>query len=225
VINEVVIMPIFDKYDNAVTQISLKLGRIGIIRMTFDAARSVAPNAILLLNDFDVSAAYECLIDGVLEAGIKIDALGIQSHMHQGWWGVEKTQDVLKRFGKYNLPMHFTETTLVSGKIMPPEIVDLNDYKVDEWPTTPQGEERQANEVSQHYKMLVAHPQVEAITWWGLEDGGWLKAPSGLLRIDQSPKPAYHALHDLVKRDWWLPPTKMMSDSAGRIQLSGFRGR
>lgn len=35
VINEVVIMPIFDKYDNAITRISKDLGRVGIIREVF----------------------------------------------------------------------------------------------------------------------------------------------------------------------------------------------
>ena len=32
---------------------------------------------------------------------------------------------------------------------MPPEIVDLNDYQVTDWPTTPEGEERQAREWKQ----------------------------------------------------------------------------
>jgi endo-1,4-beta-xylanase len=225
VINEVVIMPIFDKYDNGITRMAKRLGRIGIIRATFDAARSANPKAMLLLNDFDVSAAYECLIEGCLEAGIKIDALGIQSHMHQGYWGVEKTQRVLDRYARYGLPIHFTENTLVSGKIMPSEIVDLNDYKVDEWPTTPDGEARQAEEVVTHYKTLMAHPQVKAITWWGLQDGGWLKAPSGLLRIDRSRKPAYDALEKLVKGEWWLPPTKMMTDEKGQVRVEGFAGK
>jgi len=224
VINEVVIMPIFDKYDNGITRMAKCLGRIGIIRATFDAARSANPRAMLLLNDFDVSAAYECLIEGCLEAGIKIDALGIQSHMHQGYWGIEKTQNVLERYAKYNLPIHFTENTLVSGKIMPPEIVDLNDYQVPEWPTTPEGEARQAEEVVTHYKTLMAHPQVKAITWWGLQDGGWLKAPSGLLRIDHSRKPAYDALANLVKGEWWLPPTKMTTDKKGQLRMEGFAG-
>jgi endo-1,4-beta-xylanase len=225
VINEVVIMPIFDKYDNAMTRICRDdLGRIGIIRMVFDAARKANPKAMLLLNDFDMSAAYECLIEGVLEAGIKIDALGLQSHMHQGWWGIEKTQNVLERFARYKLPIHFTESTLVSGKIMPPEIVDLNDYKVDEWPSTPEGEERQMHETVQHYKTLMAHPQVKAITWWGLNDGGWLKAPSGLIRKDQSAKPAYDALSNLIKRDWWLPPTKISTDEKGQFHFHGFLG-
>ena len=224
VINEVVIMPIFDKYDNGISRMARRLGRIGIIRATLDAARSANPRAMLLLNDFDVSAAYECLIEGCLEAGIKIDALGIQSHMHQGYWGVEKTRRVLERFARYKLPIHFTENTLVSGKIMPPEIVDLNDYQVEEWPTTPEGEARQAEEVVMHYKTLMAHPQVKAITWWGLQDGGWLKAPSGLLRIDRSRKPAFDALLNLVKGEWWLPPTKMMTDKNGQMRVEGFAG-
>jgi GH35 family endo-1,4-beta-xylanase len=226
VINEVVIMPIFDKYDNAITRICRDtLGRIGIVRETFAAARAANPSSILLLNDFDMSAAFECLIEGCLEAGIKIDAIGLQSHMHQGWWGVEKTQDVLKRFARYGLPLHMTETTLVSGTIMPPEIVDLNDYKVDKWPSTPEGEARQAEEAVMHYKLLLAHPQIEAITWWGLNDGGWLKAPSGLLREDESAKPAYDALANLVKRDWWLPPTKLKTDPAGQLKFTGFLGQ
>jgi len=225
VINEVVIMPIFDKYDNGITRICRELGRIGIIRMTFDAARAANPGAILLLNDFDLSAAFECLIEGCLEAGIRIDGLGLQSHMHQGYWGVEKTLGILERYARYKLPIHFTESTLVSGKIMPPEIVDLNDYKVDHWPTTPEGEARQAEEVVQHYKTLFAHPSVEAVTWWGLEDGGWLKAPSGLVRADHSAKPAYDALLNLVKGQWWLPPTKIITDARGQLQFTGYLGQ
>ena len=178
VINEVVIMPVFDRGENGITRMAQRLGRVGIVAATFEAARETSPGATLLLNDFDMSADYERLIEGCLEAGIRIDALGLQSHMHQGWWGVEKTLDVLDRFSRFGLPLHFTETTLVSGHLMPPEIVDLNDYQVSDWPTTPDGEARQADEVEAHYSTLLAHPAVEAITWWGFPDGGWLNAPS-----------------------------------------------
>ena len=67
-----------------------------------------------------------------MEVGIRIDAIGIQSYMHQGYWGVAKTLKVLDQFARFNLPIRFTETTLVSGQLMPPEIVDLNDYQVSE---------------------------------------------------------------------------------------------
>ena len=156
VINEAVIMPMFDKYDNGITRICKELGRIKTIRTMFNAARKTNPGAILLLNDFDVSSAFDILVEGCLEAGIKIDVIGIQSHMHQGYWGVEKTEWVLANFERFGLPIHFTETTIVSGDIMPAHIVDLNDFQVNEWPSTPEGEARQAEEIVTHYKTLLA---------------------------------------------------------------------
>jgi len=224
VINEAVIMPVFDKYDNGITRICKEIGRIKTIKTMFETARETNPNATLLINDFDVSSAYDILVEGCLEAGIKFDVIGIQSHMHQGWWGVEKTLKVLENFERFNLPIHFTETTLVSGHLMPPEIVDLNDYQVTEWPSTPEGEERQAEQTIQHYKTLFAHPLVEGITWWDSSDGGWLNAPAGLIRKDGSVKPAYQELMKLIKGEWWIPPTQFITDENGQIQLHGFLG-
>ncbi len=224
VLNEAVIMPVFDKYDNGITRLCKAIGRIELIRRVFEAARTANPKATLLLNDFDVSSAYDILVEGCLEAGIQIDVIGIQSHMHQGYWGVEKTQWVLANFERFNLPIHFTENTIVSGQIMPPEIVDLNDYQVDEWPSTPEGEIRQAEEVALHYKTLFAHPMVQAITWWDFSDGGWLKAPAGLLRQDFTRKPSYDALEQLIKGEWWVPPTRLTTDAHGRITFSGCLG-
>lgn len=223
-INEVVIMPIFDKYDNGITRICKELGRIRTVKEVFGAAKSANPGATLLINDFNTSTSYEILVEGCLEAGIPIDAIGIQSHMHQGYWGVEKTLEVLDRFSHFNLPIHFTENSLVSGHIMPPEIEDLNDYQIGSWPTTPEGEERQAREVVSHYKTLFAHPLVESITWWNFIDGGWLDAPSGLVRKDISSKPAYEELKKLIKHDWWTAPTKAATDENGTVKFEGFLG-
>jgi len=223
-INEAVIMPVFDKDDNGITRLCRDIGRIATVRLAFDEARATNPRATLLLNDFDMSTAYECLIEGVLEAGIEIDVLGLQSHMHQGYWGEEKTLAVLERFSRYGLPIHFTETTLLSGHLMPPEIEDLNDYRIPDWPSTPEGEGRQADEVVRHYRTLASHPAVQAVTYWGLSDGGWLGAPGGFVRADGTPKPSYDALHGLVKGDWWLAPTTMRTDDAGRVRVRGWFG-
>ncbi|HAE60043.1 MAG TPA: 1,4-beta-xylanase [Anaerolineae bacterium] len=224
VVNEAVIMPIFDKYDNGVTRLCKQMGRIGLIRTMFETTRAANPKATLILNDFDISPAYDLLVEECLAAGIQIDVIGIQSHMHQGYWGVEKTLEVLSRFERFNLPIQFSENTIVSGRIMPPEIVDLNDYQVDEWPSTPEGEQRQAQEVVTHYKTLLSRPLVNGITWWDLTDGGWLHAPAGLLRRDQSPKPAYNELLKLVKGEWWLAPTQFTTNAAGQLTMSGFPG-
>lgn len=223
-INEVVIMPVFNKYDNGITRICKELGRIRLVREVFHAAKQANPDAVLLINDFETSESYEILIEGCLEAGVPIDIIGIQSHMHQGYWGVEKTLEVLERFSRFKLPIHFTETNLVSGHLMPPEIVDLNDYVVDSWPTTPEGEERQAREMVLHYKTLFAHPSVEAITYWDFVDGGWLGAPAGFLRRDGSAKPAYEEIYKLIRKEWWTAEKTYLTDENGTVNVSGFLG-
>lgn len=224
VVNEAVIMPIFDKYDNGITRLCKEMGRIGLIRAMFEAARAANPKAKFILNDFDISPAYDLLVEECLAAGIQIDVIGIQSHMHQGYWGVEKTLAVLERFERFNLPIQFSENTIVSGQMMPPEIIDLNDYQVEHWPSTPEGEERQAQEVVTHYKTLFSRPLVDGITWWDLSDGCWLNAPAGLLHEDHSPKPAYEALLKLIKGEWWLAPTRFVSDERGQVRFDGFLG-
>jgi len=223
VINEVVIMPIFDKYDNAITRVCKELGRVSMVREVFGAAVGANPRGMFLLNDFDTSTRYEILIDGCLQAGIPIDVIGIQSHQHQGYWGKDKTLEVLERFSHFGLPVHFTENTIISGDIMPPHIVDLNDWQVEEWPSTPEGEERQAREISEMYETLFSDPSVGAITSWGLTDGGWLKAPVGMLREDNSIKPAYTALMEKIKGDWWTKET-VVTNAKGEAEVCGFRG-
>ncbi len=229
VVNEAVMMPVFenepDGVPNVISRIARAKGRIPLIREAFAAAREADPSATLLLNDFDLSSAYECLIEGLLENGVRIDAIGLQTHMHQGYWGEEAILAMVDRFARYGLPLHLTENTLVSGEPMPAHIVDLNDYQPDSWPSTPEGEARQADELVRHYRSLVAHPAVQSITYWGITDAGaWLGAPAGLLRADGSRKSAYDALRELVRGEWWLSPTRLRTDAEGRIRVSGFLG-
>ncbi len=224
VINEVVIMPIFDKYDNAITRICKEKGRVGLIKEVFERAHADNPDAVLLLNDFNTSINYEILIDGCLNAGVPISAIGIQSHQHQGYWGAEKLYEVLERFSHFGLPLHFTENTLISGQIVPAHIEDLNDYQVSEWPTTPEGEERQVKEVEEMYRILFSHPRVQAITTWDFRDGAWLGAPSGFLRKDGSVKPAYEMLRKLIHEEWKTDMT-LTTDENGVATADAFRGR
>jgi GH35 family endo-1,4-beta-xylanase len=206
------------------TRVARRIGRVGVVTATFEAARAADPGARLLLNDFDLSPAYEELIEACLDAGAPIDAIGLQTHMHQGWWGIDRTLEVIERFARFGLPLRFTETTIVSGDLMPSEIVDLNDHQVDDWPTTPEGEARQADEVEAHYRTLFGHPAVDAVVWWDFVDGAWLNAPSGLVRADGSPKPAWDRLRDLIMGDWWTPPTDLVSDADGRVRWRGTLG-
>ena len=221
-INEVVIMPDF-REDNGVSRICKEYGRVKTVKMMFDEAKATNPDAYLLINDFNLSTKYEDLIDDCLNAGVPIDAIGIQTHQHQGYLGKERIQEILDRFGKFGLPLHFTENTIISGDLMPKEIVDLNDYQPKSWPSTQEGEERQARELEEMYRILFEHPQVEAITAWDFADGAWLGAPSGIVHKDFSEKPVYHMLKKLIKEEWTTNVT-LKTDENGWITLDGYRG-
>lgn len=224
-INEAVILPVFTAEENAVTRLAQTRGRIELIRLAFETAREANPSARLVLNDFDLSEDYERLIAECLDAGIPIDAIGLQTHMHQGFRGEERIWSVLERFARFGLPLQLTETTLLSGDLMPPEIVDLNDYIVESWPSTPEGEARQADELVRHYRTVVAHPAVESLTYWGLtDDGAWLGAPSGLVRADGTRKPSFDAVRGLVRGEWWHAPRALRPDADGLVRVRGFAG-
>ena len=53
------------------------------------------------------------------------DVIGIQSHMHGGYWGAARTWEVCERFARFGKPLHFTETTVVSG---PKKDADVGDH-------------------------------------------------------------------------------------------------
>ena len=224
VINEVVIMPEFDKYDNAVTRLCKKYGRVELVKEVFAAAKAANPDGTFLINDFNTTPKYEQLIEECLDAGVEISAIGIQSHQHQGYWGTEKLYDVLKRFSRFGLPIHFTENTLVSGSLIPEYIEDLNDWQVTDWPTTIAGEERQAKEWEEMYRILFADPNIKAITGWDFADGAWLNAPSGLVTVDNRKKPAYDKLLSMIKGEWWTKDQTIKTNSEGIVKVSGTKG-
>ncbi|HEY0374389.1 MAG TPA: endo-1,4-beta-xylanase [Amnibacterium sp.] len=221
-INEAVIMPVFTNGDNAVTPLAAARGRLGMVRLAVEEARAGNPRVRLAINDFDLSPAYERLIEEVLEAGIPVDAIGLQTHMHQGYRGEDAVLAVVDRFARFGLPIQMTETTLVSGHLMPPEIEDLNDYRIPAWPSTPEGEARQADEIERHYRSLFGHPGVESITYWGFTDAGaWLGAPVGFVRADGSRKPSYDVLDRLVNGEWRAPAARLRTDGSGRVAVRG----
>jgi GH35 family endo-1,4-beta-xylanase len=221
VLNEAAIMPDFEYGENPLTPVAKDMGAVELIRRCFGRARRANPNATLLLNDYDHSAAFERIVERSLDAGAEIDAIGIQSHMHKGYLGDEHIWEICERFSRFGLPLHWTEATLISGRTYQNMSFHIPRKS---WPSTPDGEARQAEEAASFYTTLFSHPAVEAITWWDLVDGHWLNAPSGLLRRDFSPKPAYDALMSLVKDRWWTAPQELSTDSHGRLRFRGFLG-
>jgi len=186
----------------------------------FRHARKAGPDATLLINDYRTDPPYEKVIEGLVgDHGRRLyDVIGIQSHQHGGGWPTRKIWDVCDRFARFGVPLHFTETTFVSG-------TQGWNRRREDWTTTPEGEARQAREAVRFYTLLFSHPAVEAITWWDFSDhGAWQGAPAGLVRKDMSPKPAYEALMQRIKGTWWTDTT-VRTGKEGTATVRGFLGR
>ena len=209
------------------TEAIRKMGIGAYVCRAFQTARKASRKATLIINDYRTDQAC---IDKVIsklvdENGQPLyDVIGIQSHMHGGYWGPRKAWEVCERFAKFGKPLHFTELTLVSGE----QGWELRSKRKDpnfRWVSTPEGEKRQAEQVAEFYRVLFSHPAVEAITWWDFTDqGAWQRAPAGLVRADMTPKPAYEQLQRLVKGRWWTE-TDARVEAGGKARFRGSFGQ
>ncbi len=193
----------------------------GPAQLTADAltwARAANPHATLLYNDWKLDADYTNLIQGVEKAKAPLDVLGLEAHMGGGAeWPLTKVWETAETFRPLGKSLHFSEITVPS-----------DDPKADHsktWPSTPEGEKRQADYVENLYTVMFSHPSVQGIAWWNFVDGDWDRNPGGLLRADLTPKPAYNRLLHLIHEKWWTPQTSGKTDSTGTLKFRGFAGR
>lgn len=194
------------------------------LRSAFRAARKANPAAVLLINDYRLDPVYESrvLAELVDEKGEPLyDAIGLQSHQHGGARPLAEIWEVCERFAKHGKPLHWTETTFLSGE----EGWELRRTRPEfRWESTPEGEARQARDAVRFYTALFSHPAVEAITWCDFCDqGAWQSAPAGLLRRDMTPKPVYEELLQRVKGAWWTHET-LTTGKGGAVRLRAFFG-
>jgi len=195
-----------------------QVGQMEFTRECFVHARKAGPKATLLINDYRTDPPYERVIEQLVDQSGKrmYDVIGIQSHMHGGVWPTRKIWEVCERFSRFGVPLHFTETTILSGQ------PGWNRQRP--WDSTPEGEAFQAREAVRFYTMLFSHPAVEALTWWDFSDyQAWQGAPAGFLRKDMTPKPMYHELKKLIKGKWWTTMTVETGED-GQAAFRGFLG-
>lgn len=194
----------------------------GATALALEWARASNQEATLLINDYRNDDEYHTLLEDVMASGTRFDAIGLQSHMHEGMWTLGWVWDVCERFKDFNVPLHFTEVTVLSGALKTD--IGWQSYYPG-WDTTPEGEALQGEYVAALYTILFSHPSVQAITWWDLSDlGAWQGAPAGLLREDMSPKPAYERLMQLIHQDWWTN-INSKTNAQGKVITRGFYGQ
>jgi GH35 family endo-1,4-beta-xylanase len=168
------------------------------VREHLDAARQANPAASFLVNDYRLEPRYFEILDNLRTPDGKLlfDAIGLQSHMHSSPWPLRKIWNICDAYARLELPLHFTETTVVSG----PRLEDTRQWGA----TTTELERKQADYAEMFYTMVYGHPGVAALTWWDFsDDHAWQRAAAGFLRKDMSPKPVYERLHRLIRDEWW----------------------
>jgi len=212
VVNEATVARCFD---NGVGHWAGRDGPAALVETALRWAHEADPGAELVYNDFNVGRSHRRLIRQLIKDDAPFQVIGIQAHMHHREWPLADAWAVCEQYAKFGKAVHFSEVTVLSGKHgweLPPP-----------WPTTPEGERRQADYVQQLYTLLFSHPAVQAITWWDLEDGEWQGAPAGLLHADLTPKPAYDRLLKLIHQTWWTRES-LSSNEKGVCGFSGFLG-
>jgi GH35 family endo-1,4-beta-xylanase len=206
------------RFNTRMGEWAIAKGVIPYVTEHLKIAREANPGATLLVNDYRTDPPFAKILDGLrLDGKPLFDAIGIQSHMHGGGWPLHQVWDVCDTYQRFGVPIHFTETTIVSG----PRSKDGKRWE----PTTPEDEARQAEYVPQFYTALFAHPAVRALTWWDFSDNGaWQGAAAGLIRADMSPKPVYERLMALVKNEWWTR-VQARTNPKGEAEIKAYFGR
>ena len=182
----------------------------GIISEMAWMAKAGNPDAVLYVNDYGIVydsgfnlQSYIMQIRNLLANGVPIGGIGVQGHsaaLHQPGMSPEHVQDALDRLSIFNLPIKITEC-----------LFDVDD------------EHNQANDLRKILPLYFAHPNIEAVVFWGFWAGSHWRPWSALWREDWSLTPQGEAFRDLVYKQWWTQ-TSGKANASGIFQTEGFFG-
>jgi len=146
---------------------------------SFQLTRQYCPNAILILNDFNVlswdTQAFIDMARPAVDAGV-VDAIGVQAHGLEDW-ALEDLRSNLDAVAALGLPIYVSE-------------YDVNEAN----------DQVQLQIMQEQFPMFFNHPAVAGITIWGYVAGETWLPNSGLIQPDGSFRPAMTWLMDFVGR-------------------------
>lgn len=190
-----------DRFDNPVSRWVRAYGPIQVMKFGASLVRSYKPDAKLIYGDWNVHGDdYTNMLRAIRDNDVDIDLIGLQSHMHRDLWTQEETLRVMDNAAQFGFPIHFPECSICSGE----PIGDMSYLPgaVNRFSESPEDFVWQADFARDFYTLVFSHPAVEALSWFDFTDHRWLGAPAGVVDDDLNPKPVYHALYDLIHREW-----------------------
>jgi endo-1,4-beta-xylanase len=181
----------------------------GIINEMAMAAKAGNPDAKLYVNDYGIliigynADTYITQIENLLANGVPIDGIGLQAHLAHAppmVTSAEHVQETLDKLARFNLPIKITECLFVFDD-----------------------EESRVQELKKLFPIYFAHPNVEAIVWWGFWEGAHWQRHSAMWKLDWTPTPQALAYRDLVFNKWWSKISDK-ADENGIVKAHVFYG-
>ncbi len=149
-----------------------------IIR-SFQLARQYCPNAVLILNDYNVLSwdtdKFIQMATPAINAGV-VDAIGAQAHGLEGQ-SLSSIQSKLNQVAALGLPIYITEY----------DVARTNDQE-------------QLQIMQAQFPLFYNHPSVAGITLWGYVVGSTWVNGSGLIQSNGTPRPAMTWLMNYLGR-------------------------
>jgi GH35 family endo-1,4-beta-xylanase len=171
------------------------------ISQTLCLAREADPQAQLLINEYGILSAqskrrepYLKLLGKLKDENAPFDAIGIQAHEPRTeWFDPAIVTETLDQFAGLGKQIHLTEFTAPADE----SARITGGYRQGTW-----DRRKQAEYFHEFYTICFGHPQVEAITVWGLDDERAWISNCGLLDQKWQHKTAYQALNRLLNHEW-----------------------
>ena len=100
---------------NGVTEYINQVGAAKATEQAIDWIRAADPHKTIIYNDFQNGQQEMTMLDQMQKDGKLPDAIGIQLHMDQGNWPLDKVENTVNQLAKYGKPIYITEISVMSG--------------------------------------------------------------------------------------------------------------
>lgn len=149
----------------------------------FEKARQYAPDATLILNDYDVLKfghvrSEVITIANLLKDRGLVDAIGCQAHFLEGQ-SATQIQNSLDQLAATGLDIYITELD-----------IHISD------------DQSQLNKYEEIFPVMWQHPAVKGVTLWGYKEGTMWRSDGYLIRDDGSMRPVMTWLKDYLEGDF-----------------------
>lgn len=190
-----------NRFSNPVSHWMREFGQVNVAKFGERLVRAIEPDAKLIYGDWNVHGQeYLDFLRDLREGGVGLHAIGLQSHQHRDIWTQEETLRVMDEAARFGWPIHFPEVSVCSGK--PIGEMSYLPGAINQFSETEEDLYWQADFSRDFYTLVFSHPATEAISWFDFVDHRWLGAPAGLVDDHLQPKPIYHMLMDLIRKQW-----------------------